>query len=53
MKESDSENQRAFCSLAEDVCQEKPGKEETFPAPLTREELEKFGEELGKELEDL
>lgn len=51
MKESDSENQRAFCRLAADICQEKPGKEKNFPTPLTREELEKFGEELGKELE--
>ena len=54
MKASDSENQRAFCRLAADVCQMMDLEErDTLPIPLTREELEKFGEELGRELENL
>lgn len=54
MKASDSENQRAFCRLAADVCQMTDLEErDTLPIPLTREELEKFGEELGRELENL
>ena len=47
---ADSENQKAFCRLAEDICRTVSEKESKtiLPIPMSREELEEFGVELGR-----
>ena len=61
MSASDSENQKAFCGLAEDVCRidekrvsrSQNKAEEVFPIPLNVDEIERFGMELSRKLDKL
>ena len=61
MSALDSENQKAFCRLAEDVCRidEKRVRrlqnkaEEVLPIPLNVDEIERFGMELSRKLDEL
>ena len=61
MSVSDSENWKAFCILAEDICRTDERRvsrsqnkaEEVLPIPLNVDEIEKFGMELSRKLDKL
>ena len=61
MSASDSENWKAFCRLAEDICRTDEKRvsrsqnktEEVQPIPLNADEIEKFGMELSRKLDKL
>lgn len=61
MSTSDSENWKAFCGLAEDICRtdersvsrSQNKAEEVLPIPLNVDEIEKFGMELSRKLDKL
>lgn len=55
MISADSENQKSFCRLAKDISRA-VGEEEydtVLPIPMSRDELEEFGVELGRKLGEL
>ena len=61
MSTSDSENWKAFCGLAEDICRtdersvsrSQNKAEEVLPIPLNVDEIEKFGMEISRKLDKL